>query len=335
MATYKLPKNWNAFNVWFTSFHKAFNSNAKKYGFSANDIKMFNQFYKNWQNSFNSYNGYNAFNKAMGSFFTNEFAGYQNFVQGFIGQISGNKNFNGNWNAFFGTTTSVSTSKTTTKKSTAKKATAKKSTATKTTVKKATTKKVAAKKPTTVKPAVKSTTSTTATKTTRTSPRAKTTTKVSKPTVKKTVAKQTTKRTTTKAVAPKAVKSVNKTTTTRTSVRATKPTTKRTVAKKTVATTNNTPFVWFSSAKNGVNVYVGGSKNGNFSLPTGTKAAYVEFKNGNGCWTKLTQGSNFPFVHNFTGNGKYSYRACWINNNGKKGSWSKPISNQNSVKAAA
>jgi len=94
--------------------------------------------------------------------------------------------------------------------------------------------------------------------------------------------------------------------------------------------------MWFSSGKSGVNVYVGSTKNGNFNLPTGTKGAYVEVKNTGKRWTKLTQGASFPFVHNYNGNGKLFYRACWINSSGKKGSFSSPISfTQNATKAAA
>ena len=71
------------------------------------------------------------------------------------------------------------------------------------------------------------------------------------------------------------------------------------------------------------------------SLITGAKGAYIEFKNGGKRWQKLTQGASFPFIHNYTGNGKLFYRACWINTNGKKGSWSKPISYTVSAPKAA
>gem|GEM_PF-2849354 len=357
MATYNLPKNWNAFNAWFTNFQKAFNTNAKKYGFSTTEVKAFNQFYKNWQNSYSAWNSFNAFSKTVNTFHANEFMGCQTFVQSFISTIQSNKSFNGNWNSFFGTSTTV-------KKSTVKKSTAKKATA----------KKVATTSTSTPIKAV----STTTKKTTRTSPRAKTTRVTPKATVKKVVSK-TTKRVSAAKKAT-ATKTVRPTTAKRTSVRAksttTKPIAKKTTIKKTVAKkttikkpiaskttatkrtpvrstkstvnknvvaksspptiSSNAPFMWFSSGKSGVNVYVGSTKNGNFNLPTGTKGAYVEVKNTGKRWTKLTQGASFPFVHNYNGNGKLFYRACWINSSGKKGSFSSPISfTQNATKAAA
>lgn len=351
MANYKLPKNWNAFNTWFTSFHKAFNSNAKNYGFSANDIKAFNQWFKNWQSTYNTWNGFNNFSKTFNQFQNFEFGFFQAMVNGYMSQIAKNKNFNGNWNTWFGTPAST----TTTKKATAKKSAAKKVTA----------KKSTAKKSTRTSPRAKSTTKVVAKSTSK--PIAKTTVKASKPakktTAKKSVAKKSTaikatKPAVKKTIAKKVSKPVAKKSTT---IRASKPAIKksaRTMSRSTSTKTtavkakvskkgskkpiaksstgaNNSPFVWFTNGKSGVNVYVGSSKNGNFSLPNGTKAAYVEFKNGGNKWQKLTQGSNFPFVHSYNGNGRIYYRACWINSNGKKGSFSKPVSMTNSSKATA
>lgn len=62
--------------------------------------------------------------------------------------------------------------------------------------------------------------------------------------------------------------------------------------------------------------------------------AYVEYRTGSGRWVKLTQGSNFPFVHTVPGSKTVYYRACWVTN-GKKGAWGRSVSYTFGAKAAA
>ncbi len=240
--------------------------------------------------------------------------------------------------------------KTTTKKSTRTSPRAKKTTSTKP-VAKTTTKVI--KKSTTTKPIAKSTVKavknvTTTSKATKRTAAAKksvaTKPMVAKATATKSVKKPITKKTAVKATAKPIAKSTKTVKATKAykpkkSVKTVKSVTKAPVKTMKPAIDNttsiHTPFVWFTSGKNGVNVYVGSNKNSSFKLPTGTKGAYVEYKNGGNTWKKLTQGAKFPFVHSYTGNSKVYYRACWINANGKKGAWSKPISLSSSTPKAA
>jgi hypothetical protein len=150
-----------------------------------------------------------------------------------------------------------------------------------------------------------------------------------------------TKTSATKTTKPAAKKTTVTTSTAKKST-AKRPTAKKPVPKKATATTKkvatakaNAPFVWFTSAKKGVNVYVGASRNGGFSLPAGAKSAWVETRTQGGRWTKLTNGSNFPFFHNVNGTKQVFYRACWVGNNNKKGPWSTTVSYGFGNKAAA
>jgi hypothetical protein len=246
LAKIKIPSNETNFNVWFTNFQKAFAANYRNFGFTGNDVKIVNGFFKNWQNSLDAWNNFNQFVKVYTRFHNQEFATFQNFVQTIFNQIASNPNFDGNAQPWFG-------------------------------------------------PAAPSNLP-----------------------VKRT-GSGSHRRTT---------GSKNKTTTKKSSV--TGGTTNGTL----VATSTNgkltnsvpAPFVWCTNGKGGYNVYVGSTKNGTFSLPTGATGALVEFKIGAGRWRRAVQGSNFPFGHTVsTGGKKIAYRACWIMSGNKRGPWSKPV----------
>lgn len=338
MAKTNFPKSATGFNTWFTNFNKAFTANYKAWGFTQKDCRQVNQWYKSWQRSYSAWTHFNEFQKFMGQFHNFQWQACQSMIEGYWSQITKNSKFTGNAQFWFGTTAknitvSKPVVKKTTKKAAVKKVSAKKQAvkkiaakkpiaASKPTPKKATVKKIAAKKPAVKKIVAKKTStkkiaakpilaqSMTSKKPIRTSPRA----------------------TTTKTVAAKAKKTVAK-----------KPIAKRitkvTKQAKSIKTSgaSNAPFVWFTSGakKGSVNVYVGSSKNGGFKPTNGANSAYVEYRNGNGKWNRLTQGSNFPFTHTVSGNNKkIYYRACWINN-GKKGSWSPAMSYTFGVKTAA
>ncbi len=318
MAKINFPKNASNFDAWFTNFQKAFNAHAREFGFTATDIKNVNQFFKTWRTSFTSYNEFNQFEKAFETFFNAQFALFQGFVQNYWNQIVANPNFNGNAQAWFGPSApkKVATparSKKTTGRSTTSRTTTGRSTTgrtTSTTRNRPTTSTKSTARPSTSKTTVnKSRTNSTRTSTSKATPIAKTT-------ARKTTARKTTVSKTT----------VSKTTAKRTNVR----NVNNNGIKTTILTNNgtpvpnNAPFVWFSSNKSGsVNVYVGGTKNGSFHLPTGATAAMVQYRYGKVSWRKLNQGSNVPFNHNLTGidANKVIYRACWIFGN-KKGPWS-------------
>ncbi|MCW5938893.1 MAG: hypothetical protein KF884_04880 [Fimbriimonadaceae bacterium] len=258
MAKIKIPTNETNFNVWFTNFQKKFATNYRNYGFTSNDVKIVNSFFKNWQNSLVAWNNFNQFVKVYTKFHNQEFATYQNFIQTIFTQIANNPNFNGNAQPWFGSAApnNLPVKKTGATKSGSK--TTKRSTGTST----------------------RSTTSKT---------------------------KSTTKKSTTKV--------------------GTK--TGTLVARNTNGKLTNSvpaPFVWCTNGKGGYNVYVGSTKNGSFSLPTGANGALVEFKIGAGRWRRAVLGSNFPFGHNVsTGGKKIAYRACWTMSGGKRGPWSKPV----------
>lgn len=272
MASNNLPKSPATFNTWFANFHKTFTAKHKKHGFSANDLKNFNNVYKAWQQSYSAYNSFNQFVNSWNQVNAQQFASLQAFVAAY-------------WNAFQQSTPSTTASSKTAKKSSPR---AKKSTA----------KRIA-------KPAAK-----------------KTVKKASKPTAAKTTKKAATKSA-----------SIKRTATKRT-IKATTP--KKAAAKtavrkapKTAAKSNSNfaaPSVWLTNGKKAgqISVYVGTTKNGGFHLPTGAKAAFVQYRTTGRAWRTLTQSSKFPFTHNFSGR-KVWYRACWIGNNGKNGAWSKGV----------
>lgn len=282
MAKSNLPKTPAAFDAWLGNFHQAFTANAKTWGFTSNDVKAFNAWYKNWQKSFAAWNEFNQYAKAFNQFQNTQFNAFQAFAQNFWAQSQKSQAAKPANNSKKAQARAKKSARPTSTKRTAT-ASVSTSTATKTTAKKANAKKA----------------------TTRTNSAKKTTVKkvtANKPTIKKATSKKSTT----------TVKSNNNTT-----------------AKA------NAPFVWFTSAKKGVNVYVGASRNGGFSLPNGAKSAWVETRTTGGRWTKLTNGSNFPFEHNVNGNKQVFYRACWLSNNNKKGPWSTTVSYGFGNKAAA
>lgn len=279
MASNNLPKSPATFNTWFANFHKTFTAKHKKHGFTASDLKNFNNVYKAWQQSYSAYNSFNQFVNSWNQVNAQQFASLQAFVAAY-------------WNAFQQSTPSNSANKTTKKSSPrAKKTTAKRTT----------------------KPIAK-----------------KTVTKAAKPTA--TNAQKKAANSSSSIKSKSAQRSVKATTPKKAAAKATvrkSPKTAVRTASKTAAKSNSSfaaPSVWLTNGKKAgqISVYVGTTKNGGFHLPTGAKAAFVQYRTTGRAWRTLTQSAKFPFTHNFNGR-KVWYRACWIGNNGKNGAWSKGV----------
>jgi hypothetical protein len=150
LASNILPKSPATFNTWFASFHKNFTANYKKHGFTAADVRHFNNVYKAWQQSYASFNSFNQFVDSWSKVNAQQFASFQAFVASY-------------WNAFqsISSTSTKTTTKAKAKKSSPRssKPAIRKSTKT---ASKTAAKKTAAKKPsvkrTIAKKAVKATT---------------------------------------------------------------------------------------------------------------------------------------------------------------------------------
>jgi hypothetical protein len=104
LAKIKIPTNETNFNIWFTNFQQTFAANYRDFGFTSNDVKIVNGFFKNWQNSLVAWDNFNEFVKVYTKFHNQEFTTYQNFIETIFNQIIVNPNFNGNAQEWFGPT---------------------------------------------------------------------------------------------------------------------------------------------------------------------------------------------------------------------------------------